>query len=63
MAWKQVTRGETKYFLNLDAVAFLKEEDNHTQVAFATVSADGKRMFIAVDQKPQEILLAEEVRA
>lgn len=60
MAWKHLTQGGTNYFVNLDEVAFLYQNNSGSVVVFSAKSDDG-RLAISVDQSPQQILSGEEV--
>ncbi len=55
MAFKRVTRGTTKYWINLDQVAYIRQhEDGSSLIQFAAV-ADHSSLSMQVDQSPDEI--------
>jgi hypothetical protein len=61
VAWKQVTRGNINYFVNLDEVAYLQQYEKSTGIVFAARGGDGSNQSITVDQSPHDILVSEEL--
>ena len=54
MAFKKVTRDTTKYWINLDQVAYIRQhEDGSSPIQFAAV-ADHSSSSLQVDQSPDE---------
>jgi uncharacterized protein YlzI (FlbEa/FlbD family) len=59
MAWKQLTRDGTNYFVNLDKICFMQQYPETTHIVFS--DKHDSVLSITVDQTADEILIGEDL--